>query len=179
MASELHVDAIKHSGGTSALTIDSSGNVHKAGMCVQTVDFTSNTEVQSNSTSYVSSGLAGSITPKFASSKIYIVGFVQTLIEGVHDHGIGLKLVRTLGGSDTDVYTPTTNYERYFYDGTANTTSHSTQERLSMFVVDTPNTTSQCTYTFHFASYRTNNSNHARTQSNSNKSMGYIMEIAQ
>ena len=27
MASELHVDAIKHSGGTSALTIDSSGNV--------------------------------------------------------------------------------------------------------------------------------------------------------
>ena len=29
MASELHVDAIKHSGGTSALTIDSSGNVHK------------------------------------------------------------------------------------------------------------------------------------------------------
>ena len=27
MASELHVDAIKHSGGTSALTIDSSGRV--------------------------------------------------------------------------------------------------------------------------------------------------------
>ena len=27
MASELHVDAIKHSGGTSALTIDSSGNL--------------------------------------------------------------------------------------------------------------------------------------------------------
>ena len=27
MASELHVDAIKHSGGTSALTIDSSGSV--------------------------------------------------------------------------------------------------------------------------------------------------------
>ena len=28
MASELHVDAIKHSGGTSALTIDSSGRVY-------------------------------------------------------------------------------------------------------------------------------------------------------
>ena len=28
MASELHVDAIKHSGGTSALTIDSSGRVN-------------------------------------------------------------------------------------------------------------------------------------------------------
>ena len=27
MASELHVDAIKHSGGTSAMTIDSSGRV--------------------------------------------------------------------------------------------------------------------------------------------------------
>ena len=30
MASELHVDAIKHSGGTSALTIDSSGRVLKS-----------------------------------------------------------------------------------------------------------------------------------------------------
>ena len=27
MASELHVDAIKHSGGTSAMTIDSSGRI--------------------------------------------------------------------------------------------------------------------------------------------------------
>ena len=37
MASELHVDAIKHSGGTSALTINSSGRVNIPGwLLVQT-----------------------------------------------------------------------------------------------------------------------------------------------
>ena len=30
MASELHVDAIKHSGGTSAMTIDSSGRISRS-----------------------------------------------------------------------------------------------------------------------------------------------------
>ena len=58
MASELHVDAIKHSGGTSALTIDSSGNVHKAGMIVQVVksgNFISG-HVYSSSTSYATMG---------------------------------------------------------------------------------------------------------------------------
>ena len=170
--STLSVDTIQ--GKTTA------GNVaFPAGVVIQIVDFTASTQVVNNTTSYVSSGLGGSITPKFSSSKMYVVGFVQTLIEGHHDHGIGLKLVRTLDGSDTDVYTPATKYERYFFDGTANTTNHSTQERLCMFATDTPNTLLQCTYTFHFASMRTDNSNSVRTQSNNNKSMGYIMEIAQ
>ena len=57
MASELHVDAIKHSGGTSALTIDSSGRVNIPGYVVQvsTVsDFTSSeTTINNTSTSLV------------------------------------------------------------------------------------------------------------------------------
>ena len=77
MASELHVDAIKHSGGTSALTIDSSGNVHKAGMVVQvqrTYTATSG-HISTTSTSYVASGIQCSITPKFSNSLI-LVDFV-------------------------------------------------------------------------------------------------------
>ena len=71
MASELHVDAIKHSGGTSALTIDSSGNVHKAGMVVQVQTGT----LGHLSTSSATMGSIGSlsITPKFSSSKILII----------------------------------------------------------------------------------------------------------
>ena len=70
MASELHVDAIKHSGGTSALTIDSNGNVHKAGMTVQTVNANTSTEVSTSTTSFVATGLFLNITPKFSTSKI-------------------------------------------------------------------------------------------------------------
>ena len=72
MASELHLDAIKHSGGTSALTIDSNGNVHKAGMTVQTVNANTSTEVSTSTTSFVATGLFLNITPKFSTSKILI-----------------------------------------------------------------------------------------------------------
>tara|TARA_R100001510_G_scaffold56514_1_gene62248 strand:- start:24 stop:563 length:540 start_codon:yes stop_codon:yes gene_type:complete len=179
MASELHVDAIKHSGGTSALTIDSSGNVHKAGMVVQTVDFTHGTTVASNSTSFVNTGLVGTITPKFSNSKIYISVFQQYRISGVHDHGIGFKITRTIGGAVTTVYTPATSYEVYFYDGTANSTSHEEHGRFPIFAVDSPNSTSACAYNVQFASMRTDNSNSAKAQDSSNKSHGYLMEIAQ
>ena len=73
MASELHVDAIKHSGGTSALTIDSSGNVHKAGLIVQTAfqKFTTNTSLNSTSDADVG-GSSLTFTPKFASSLLIL-----------------------------------------------------------------------------------------------------------
>ena len=75
MASELHVDAIKHSGGTSALTISSNGGVHTLGGTVQTIinspdcgsgahNVTSWTEVNSQ--------MRTSITPKFTNSLIFI-----------------------------------------------------------------------------------------------------------
>ena len=73
MASELHVDAIKHSGGTSALTIDSSGNVHKAGMVVQVVNTSSSSAVSTTSTSDVDTGITLSITPKFSASKLWLL----------------------------------------------------------------------------------------------------------
>ena len=78
MASELHVDAIKHSGGTSALTIDSSGNVHKAGFVVQTSfhTFTDITSVTSSSYSDVG-GSSFTFTPKFASSLLHITASVH------------------------------------------------------------------------------------------------------
>ena len=78
MASELHVDAIKHSGGTSALTIDSSGNVHKAGFVVQTSfhTFTTQTSVTANSYADVG-GSSFTFTPKFASSLLHITASVH------------------------------------------------------------------------------------------------------
>ena len=73
MASELHVDAIKHSGGTSALTIDSSGNVSIPGAVVQMQNATlAGGASSSSATSFTDTGLTVNITPKFATSKIFV-----------------------------------------------------------------------------------------------------------
>ena len=72
MASELHVDAIKHSGGTSALTIDSSGNVHKAGFVVQIQKGSIGGDVTTTSSTPVATGLECAITPKFSTSLIMV-----------------------------------------------------------------------------------------------------------
>jgi len=73
MASELHVDAIKHSGGTSALTINSSGNIHKAGMVLQVVNSIRNTAVSTTSTTFATiDDLSLNIIPKFSTSKILV-----------------------------------------------------------------------------------------------------------
>ena len=85
MASELHVDAIKHSGGTSALTIDSSGNLttsanfHSEGVVVQvkTAYYGANSGLY-NSTSYQHiSPYDVTITPKFSNSLMRITWIGQ------------------------------------------------------------------------------------------------------
>ena len=75
MASELHVDAIKHSGGTSAITINSSGNVSIPGSVVQYQRSRTNSDLGTiTSTSYtkLSSSLDVTITPKFATSTLIV-----------------------------------------------------------------------------------------------------------
>ena len=85
MASELHVDSIKHSGGTSALTIDSSGNLttsanfHSEGVVVQvkTAYYGANSGLY-NSTSYQHiSPYDVTITPKFSNSLMRITWIGQ------------------------------------------------------------------------------------------------------
>ena len=73
MASELHVDAIKHSGGTSALTINSSGNVNIPGSIIQVVQNVKGDDCSFESTSFVDlPSVNVTITPKFSTSKIMI-----------------------------------------------------------------------------------------------------------
>ena len=170
--STLSVDTIQ--GKTTAGTV-----AMPAGMCVQTVDFSYNTEVATNSTSYVHTGITVNLTPKFNNSKIYVNSFVHSYIYGNHDHGISFKVTRTLSGTETDVYTPYRSYEVYFYDGTAQTVGHYEMQRTPIFCVDTPNTTSECTYKIYYRSMRSDEGNGIEAQGDSNYSHGFIMEIKQ
>jgi len=73
MASILNVDQINNAAGTSAITIDSSGNALMAGHVVQVVSGVIPTSSESfTSTSYTASSLYVTITPKFSTSKVFI-----------------------------------------------------------------------------------------------------------
>ena len=134
MASELHVDAIKHSGGTSALTIDSSGNVHKAGMILQTVIGTTSTKVTFTSSSYVDTNITATITPKFNTSKILILSSMAFDTESN-----GTIFGKLLRGS-------TNIKEESFFGYFSADTSEYKVTRESHTFLDSPATTSSTTY---------------------------------
>jgi hypothetical protein len=73
MASILNVDQINNAAGTSAVTIDSSGNVNIPGSAVQvvSVDMTSQVAISSSYATFTTI-ITGSITPKFSGSKFII-----------------------------------------------------------------------------------------------------------
>jgi len=102
MTSTLKVDNIAHSGGTTGLTIDSSGNVTSpvsigsAGSIIQTVSTTSSTAVTvggSSNGTWTNVNPTIDITPKFASSKILIIhsGSMMSYAQG---QSIQMRLIR-------------------------------------------------------------------------------------
>tara|TARA_Y100001937_G_scaffold52260_1_gene72359 strand:+ start:4029 stop:4592 length:564 start_codon:yes stop_codon:yes gene_type:complete len=187
MVGTIKVGKLQAAAGTSdTISIESGHKISGAagalsvpGVVIQTVDFTHNTELVVNSTTFTNTGLSGVITPKFSNSKIFVTVFQQIRLSGDHDHGLGFKIQRTIGGTTVDVYDPVTRYEYYLYDGTNNSANDERHDRFPMFVVDTPSSTSACTYSVQFASMRTDNNNNAKAQPNGNISMGHLMEIAQ
>lgn len=83
MASILNVDQINNAAGTSAVTIDSSGNALMAGHVVQVVNSSYNTGiVQSSTSGAIETGLAATITPKSNTSKIIILANQNVQVNG-------------------------------------------------------------------------------------------------
>lgn len=171
MASELHVDSIKHSGGTSALTIDSSGNVNMPGSVIQLVTNTHSTAVTISGSTYTDSGLTCQITPKFSSSKIFILVSQHILLSHpTADSGGGWKIFR----DSTEVKASAVNYAMYAY------TSHSSEINIRGWqnwnYLDSPSSTSQITYKTQLSKY---GGGTLEAQNSSNPSTMTLMEIAQ
>tara|TARA_Y100001973_G_C5061506_1_gene262909 strand:+ start:147 stop:701 length:555 start_codon:yes stop_codon:yes gene_type:complete len=151
MASELHVDAIKHSGGTSAMTINSSGNVNLPGAIIQT-QFAQDLQTGTNVTTASSSafvdltGMTVTITPKFSTSKILVMYNYHIWFEKGSSDWVSsdTKLVRTIGGSATDLIGENPVY------GTGYREEHAGTFHLFMYqakqYIDSPSTTSATTY---------------------------------
>jgi len=174
MASELHVDAIKHSGGTSALTIDSSGNVNIPGSVLQLVTNTTSTITTVDTTTYTDSGLTCQITPKFSSSKIFILVSQQFRIRHASaDTGMGWKIFR----DSTNVKDTNTNYALYIYEESSGGIDWRGWQTWNY--LDSPSTTSQITYKTQISRYASSGTATLRAQDNNQPSTMTLMEIAQ
>ena len=145
MASELHVDAIKHSGGTSAITINSSGNVNIPGSVIQVVKSTGGTQSNTTSTSFVATDISVNITPKFNNSLIRIE------VQGVWwlHYGASAEeyFITTVYRDSTNIGSSSSSRVNQFRSGYVDSgNAYNFNNGFTIFTFDTPNTTSQVTY---------------------------------
>ena len=173
MASELHVDAIKHSGGTSALTIDSSGNVHKAGMVVQVVSQTITNETNITSTSYTALGLTKAITPKFSTSKV--LALVNLCCELYQNGNASRNLFFQLTRDSSEI----AFRSNQIYAGTASNGYYAIGGHGTLVFEDSPSTTSAVTYAVNAKIDSSTNTTTFRLGRDNAQSTLTLMEVAQ
>jgi len=143
MASILNVDQINNAAGTSAVTIDGSGNVQIPGHVVQVVQATSTSVVSTTSTSFVATGFSASITPTSSSNKILVMGSLPIFLQNISSGAHGVITVYRGGfASGTDISSSPTAF------GLAQVYSagSSVISMAAFHTIDSPATTSSVTY---------------------------------
>tara|TARA_B100000925_G_C21997280_1_gene469526 strand:- start:1737 stop:2312 length:576 start_codon:yes stop_codon:yes gene_type:complete len=175
------------SGGLPAGTITSatlaSGAITSAAMpagsVIQIQHASTTTEVDHNSGSNIFTGLTDDITPSSTSSNVFVSAVIHwDLYTGGtgQDCGLGFKLTRTVGGTETTLYESDDPYDVYAYinSGLIENRSHKTIEFLDTGI----STTSAATYKVYARAYNVSGATHIKTQSAGGKSTITLMEIA-
>ena len=147
--STLNVTNIKAADGTSGLTIaNSSGVVTLSGASYPQVFHSRATTSQDITSSYVD--VAGcvltGITPRSANSKFLITGRFYANLNNAT--GFRVRLIKTVGGSDTTIYEQRNTYAVYQNGGGDHRQNHVT-------FLDTPSTASAIGYRFQVIEYDT------------------------
>lgn len=175
------------SGGTTAMTIDTSQNTTlagtlttsakgiakaslPAGSVLQVVQGTYSTQVSTSSSTFTDSGLTASITPTSSTSKILVLVSADVYSSGVGRVDVGAKLQLVRGAVNLITQTGSSLY--------MNTGSGSSAEFITqpfMQYLDSPATTSSTTYKLQFA---TNGQGTTYINYSSNPAYITLMEIA-
>ena len=153
----IFVDNLEPQSGTSltlgasgdTVTLTSGAKTSGFGKIGQVVYVQTTTQSQSTSTSYATTGFSASITPTTTSSKILVDFNIHYQIYGnAADTNFGgnFKIVRSLGGVDTDVFSEANPTPRLNNAYTGNAYLFSS---YNLTELDEPSTTSACTYTIH------------------------------
>lgn len=147
MASIINVDQIRNAAGTNGLTLDAStgkasfpnGATLPAGSVVQVVSNFIATDVNTASTSFVSTGLSASITPASTSSKVWAIASSPSWYVGTGN------AYATIYRDSTNLATGSASALMMVYDNAKYAPS-------TMQVLDAPSSTSSLAYTVYFRS---------------------------
>ena len=141
MGSTLIVDEIQ--GATTAANV-----TFPAGVVIQAVDTSNNTETTVQNTTFADTGLTLSITPKFATSKILVTCTQQVQAWNTGAYATARwRIMRNVGGgSFSAIYqdASTANGNIFYYDYGGSGINCYTP--VSYTMIDTPSTTSACIY---------------------------------
>jgi hypothetical protein len=133
--------------GDNGITFPNSTVQASSGVVLQVVQGISSTQVLTSSTSYVTTGLSASITPKFATSKILILVSLPTA-----NQGISTSAFFTIYKGSTNLASNVFNAFVQSY-GSASTIYNS----QIMNFLDSPATTSSTTYSVYMQAYSAQN----------------------
>jgi len=138
---------IANAGTVAAGTLGSSV-VFPAGVVIQAVDTSNNTETTVQNTTFVDTGLTLSITPKFATSKILVTCTQQVQAWNTSAYATARwRIMRNVGGGAfAAIYqdNSSANGNIFYYDYGGSGINCYTP--VSYTMIDTPNTTSACIY---------------------------------
>lgn len=151
--STLHVENLKGlSSGANAnkIIVPSGQTFHAPGHVIQTLSTTLTSASSASSNSYVDSGLTLSITPKSASSKILVTGFINVAEDFFRTYIILLRDSTTLSVGDAASNRPRV------YASTATTSTWDVYDITSIPIntLDSPNTTSSVNYKIQYKNYQ-------------------------
>lgn len=135
------------------ISVDAKGRITTIGTALggkilQVVEATYSTQVSTSSTSHSDTGLSASITPSSASNKIIVLANQHYYAQrATVNAGHAVKLVRTIGTNSSDITTNSGGYDSGFVTAVgsgANPTALGGY--VTIAALDSPSTTSQCTY---------------------------------
>ena len=149
------------------------------GKVLQIQHASTTTEVDhKNSASHIFTGITDDITPSATSSNVFVSAVIQYDLYSAsngQDVGMGFKLTRTVGGTETTLYESDDAYDVYIYvtSQRMESRSHKTIEFLDTSI----STTSAATYKVYARSYNGSNAENCRTQASGAKSTITLMEL--
>ena len=160
--------------GKTLTAVDASA-IRAPGMVIQTVFDAHSTQTSTNSSTFIDVGIQATITPKSASNKILCHVHVNGVYkDGSNIAGVGIKFLKTISGTTTEVARLANRAAGDNGSGSAAVQSIGT---VSGCILDAPNTTGAVTYkaTFNAAS----NTGTAYVQVYTVESTLVLQEIAQ
>jgi len=146
MASKIKVDQIQTADGTGTIALQNqlSGMTSASmptGSVLQVVQVTGSTGSTTTSTTVIPVGDAGTITPSSTSSKI-LVTITGTVRFGNNNAGV-LAIYKDVAGGG---YSELQSFSRHTTYQSHSTGNHEQGQFVSMSYLDSPNTTSACSY---------------------------------